>query len=311
MSRSERWGLVLVLVALGAGWGLTQPMAKIAVTGGHGHFGIVFWQLLLGAIALGAVNAARGKGLPRGPRHLRLYLIIAVIGTVLPNSASYQAAGHLPSGVISILISLVPMFAFPIALALGIDRFSGLRFAGLLAGLAGVVLIVAPRASLPDPAMILWVPLALVAPFFYAVEGNFVARNGTEGLDAIQTLLGACVVGAVLALPLALGSGQWIDPRPPWALRDLAVVGIALVHAVVYVGYVWLVGRAGSVFAAQVAYLVTLWGVLWAKLLLGEVYSGWIWAALALMLAGLFLVQPRPRAMLARIAPVPDTAPRR
>jgi hypothetical protein len=41
---------------------------------------------------------------------------------------------------------------------------------------------------------------------------------------------------------------------------------------------------------------VTGFGVFWAMLLLGESYSGWIWAALALMLMGLFLVQPRPRA---------------
>jgi hypothetical protein len=28
----------------------------------------------------------------------------------------------------------------------------------------------------------------------------------------------------------------------------------------------------------------------------GETYSGWVWAAVALMFAGLFLVQPRPTA---------------
>ena len=311
MSTAERLGLVLVLVLLGAGWGITQPLAKIAVTAGYSHFGIVFWQLAIGAVALGALCLARGRRLPLGPRHLKLYVIIALIGTILPNSASYQAAGHLPAGVISILISLVPMFAFPIALALGIDRFSGLRLAGLAAGLLGVVLIVAPEASLPDPAMILWVPMALVAPFFYGLEGNYVAKWGTEGLDPIQTLFGASLIGCAIALPLAVGSGQWIDPRPPWGLRDLAVAGIALVHACVYAGYVWMVGRAGAVFAAQVSYLVTLWGILWARLILGESYSGWVWGALALMMAGLFLVQPRPRgAGLAPVLPVKQTGRR-
>jgi drug/metabolite transporter (DMT)-like permease len=43
---------------------------------------------------------------------------------------------------------------------------------------------------------------------------------------------------------------------------------------VVYAGYVWLVGRAGAVFAAQVAYLVTLFGVFWAMLILGETLFG-------------------------------------
>ena len=34
--------------------------------------------------------------------------------------------------------------------------------------------------------------------------------------------------------------------------------------------------------------------ILWSILLLAEVYSGWVWLALAMMLAGLGLIQPRP-----------------
>jgi drug/metabolite transporter (DMT)-like permease len=57
-----------------------------------------------------------------------------------------------------------------------------------------------------------------------------------------------------------------------------------------------MVGRAGAVFAAQVSYLVTAFGIFWAWVIFGETYSGWVWAAVALMFAGLFLVQPRPTA---------------
>ena len=106
------------------------------------------------------------------------------------------------------------------------------------------------------------------------------------------------MVGAVIALPLALVSGQWIDPRPPYGAPDWALIGSSVIHALVYSGYVWMVDRAGSVFAAQVSYLVTGFGVIWAMLLLAERYSGWVWAAMALMFAGLFLVQPRQRAAL-------------
>ena len=106
-----------------------------------------------------------------------------------------------------------------------------------------------------------------------------------------------------MALPLALTSGQFIDPRPPWGVPDLAVAASGLIHAVVYSGYVWIVGRAGAVFAAQVSYLVTGFGVVWAMALLGESYSGWVWLAMAMMFAGLFLVQPRPRTAIA-VGPV-------
>ena len=128
------------------------------------------------------------------------------------------------------------------------------------------------------------------------------ARFGTAGLDPVQVLLGACIVGAAMALPLAMMTGQWISPLPPWGAPDLAIVGSSMAHALAYAGYVWMVGRAGAVFAAQVSYLVTAFGILWAWVLLGETYSGWVWAAVALMFAGLFLVQPRPAAQAAQAA---------
>ncbi|MFT4620366.1 MAG: drug/metabolite transporter (DMT)-like permease [Sulfitobacter sp.] len=290
---NPRWGLVLLLVVLGAGWGITQPLAKIAVSTGYRAPGLVFWQFGVGVIVLGAIVLAQGKRLPLGRAQLGLYVLIAFIGTLLPNSASYEAIRHLPSGLISILLSTVPMLAFPIALALGVDRFSFLRLAGLAFGLLGVILIVAPEASLPERAMLAFIPLALVAPLFYAVEGNLLAKIGMRGLDPVQLLLGASVVGAVVAAPIALATGTFISPLPPYGAPDFALVASGVVHGFVYSTYFWLVARAGPVFAVQVSYLVTGFGVFWAKLILDESYSIWIWAAMALMLVGVFLVQPR------------------
>ncbi len=291
-----------LLVLLGAGWGITQPMAKIAVSEGYRHIGIVFWQLVLSGAILGALCAAGRLRLRTDRPALRLYLVIALIGTLLPNGASYEAARHLPAGWLSITLSMVPLFAFPIALAWGLDRFRWPRFLGLLLGLAGVVFLAMPvQAWLTGDAelgavtlaMATWLPLALVAPALYALEGNVVARWGTLGMNPVQLLFGASVVGAALALPLTLASGTWIDPRPPWGAPDAAIVVASVVHAVVYAGYVWMVGRAGSVFAAQVSYLVTGFGVVWAMILLGENYGAGFWIAMALLFSGLFLVQPR------------------
>ena len=292
---ASRQSLLLILLAMGAGWGLTQPLAKIAVSGGHGAMGLVFWQLVIGAVLLSLINALRRRRLVISGPALRLYAFVAVAGTVLPNYTSYTAAFHLPSGVMSIVISAVPMFAFPIALALGTDRFSVRRLLGLSLGLAGVALIALPEASLPDAGMVAFLPLALVAPLCYAVEGNVVDRWGTLGLDGIEVLQGASIVGALIALPLALGLGHWVSPVPPWGSAEWALVASSVIHALTYATYVWMVGRAGAVFAAQVSTLVTGFGVVWAIVLLGEVYSLWVWAAMGLMVLGLLLVQPRER----------------
>lgn len=285
--------LTVILVVMGAGWGLTQPLTKIAVGGGHGAMGLVFWQLVIGALLLTAINLIRGVGLPMGRGPIGLYVFIALSGTVIPNWGSFTAAYHLPSGVMSIVISAVPMFAFPIALALGADRFSMLRLIGLILGLTGVALIALPESSLPERAMVAFLPLALLAPLCYAIEGNVVGKWGTGGVAPVQVLQGASIVGALIALPLALGMGQMVDPRIVWTASEWAFLASASIHALVYCTYVWMVGRAGAVFAAQVAYLVTGFGIVWAMLLLGERYSIFVWAALGCMALGLTLVQPR------------------
>lgn len=286
-------GFVAVLLLLGAGWGLSIPLIKVTVSAGYLHFGLVFWQLAIGAAILGIFLALRGQLVRPTLPHLVVYLVIAVLGTIIPNSASYQAVAHLPAGIMSITIAAVPMFAFPIALALGIDRFQGIRFLGLALGMAGVVVLAAPGLTLPGAGLTFWLLMALVGPFCYGIEGNAVARWGTAGLDPVQVLFGASATGALVMAPVAWGTGHWIDPRAPWGGPEFAFLASAIIHACVYSGYVWLVKNAGSVFAAQVSYGVTLFGVVWAMLLLGERYQGGVWVALVLMMVGMFFVQPR------------------
>lgn len=291
---NPRYVPFVILALLGAGWGLSQPLAKIVVSGGYQPIGMIFWQSVIGVLAMAIVTIIRGKRLPLGWPQVRLYLIIAFVGTLIPNFTSYESARHLPSGVISILISTMPIFAFPLALAFGVDRFSWMRLSGLVLGLIGVFLLIGPDA-LPDAAMAAFIPLAIVAPLFYALEGNIVAKWGTYDCDPIQVLLGASIIGVVVTAPLTLISGQWIDPRLPWDTVDWVLLLMAVIHVFAYSGYVWLVGQTGSIFAAQVSYLVTAFGVVWAMLILSESYSNWIWAALGLIFFGMFLVQPRAR----------------
>ncbi|MHA6267411.1 DMT family transporter [uncultured Aliiroseovarius sp.] len=285
-------GLIGFLALLGAGWGLTGVLAKPIIEAGHHPFGVIFWQMAICVVVLGVLTRVRGKGLPIGWTHLPLYLFIALGGTLLPNTASYFAIAHLPAGIMAIIIAAVPMFAFPIALALGSERFELSRFLGLLAGMSGVALLAGPQAALPVGSAV-WVLIALIAPLLYALEGNVVARFGTAGLDPIQTLLGASAIGVVLSAGLAQAAGGWVSPFGDWSPAKSLIVLSSVIHAFVYSGYVWLVGRAGASFAAQVSYLVTGSGVVWAMVLLGESYTGWVWGALGAMFLGLFLVQPR------------------
>ena len=286
----------LVLVLMGAAWGAVFPLAKVAVSTGYKPFGILVWQMLIGLLMAGILTVLRGRRPTLARRYFALFLGIALLGTVVPNWFSYTAASELPAGVISVIIALVPLFAMPVALMLGFEKLSVIRLFGTLCGAVAVVLLIGPDTSLPEGTKVIYVLVAAVAPFLYGCEGNFLTWYGARGLDALQILFGASMIGLVLAVPLALGSGQFISPLHPWNAADWAILWSSIINWSAYAGYVWLIGKAGPVFSAQVAYLVTLFGVLISALFLGETYSWFVWMAMALMLLGIFLVQPRDKA---------------
>lgn len=273
-------------------WGSTIPLTKISVSTGHQPIGLIFWQLLFSVIILGAILLIRGYRIGWQRRHLVYYLVIGLIGTLIPNSFSFLAAAQLPAGIMAVAIATVPMFALVIALLLGNERFVPVRIAGIALGVAAMIFIALPESSLPRPEQAPWLLVALVAPFCYGVEGNYIAMRAPREINAIAALWGASLIGVLIAGPLAWVSGYWVDLTQPWGRAEWALLGASTGHAFAYAGYMWLVGLAGVVFSSQIAYVVTGWAVVSSMLFLGENYSIWVWLAIAMMFIGLLLVQP-------------------
>ena len=285
-----------ILATIGIGWGSTQPLGKMAASTGHQPFGLIFWQLVVCVAVLGVLTFARGKRLPFARKALEFYVVVAFLGTLIPNYTFYLSVARLPAGIMSIIIATIPLMAFPIAMALGMDRFSPRRLIGILLGLSGVLLIALPEASLPERAMVAFLPLAMIGPLFYALENTYVAARGTGEMDAIQAMLGSSLAGLIFCVPIMLALGHWFAMPLPPGRAEWALIGSSALHALLYASFVWLAAHAGSVFASQSAYFTTASGLVWAMVLLGERFSPWVFAAAALMLCGLVLVRPRERA---------------
>jgi drug/metabolite transporter (DMT)-like permease len=283
----------VAMLVIGGFWGSTIPLSKTATSTGHLPLGLIFWQFVAGIVLLGAYLFVRGWRPALSVEKVRFYIIVALIGTILPNGASFLAYPHLPAGVMAIAIATVPMFTFVIALLVRLERFALSRFLGLVVGFAAMVMIAAPETSLPDPALSVFVLVALIAPLCYGMEANYIAVRTPAGTDPVSTLFMASCFGFLIVTPLMLATGQWIDLSGGLGAPEQAMFAAAVVHAVTYVGYIWLVRFGGPVFSVQVAYAVTLSGLFLSIIFLGEGYSVWIWGALVLVIIGLVLVQPK------------------
>ncbi|MEM7710383.1 MAG: DMT family transporter [Pseudomonadota bacterium] len=285
----------LCLLTFGAGWGLMQPLNKIAVGAGFAPWGIMAWQGLVTLAVAGALCAMRGIGLPRGRAQWVVAAQVAFLGTLMPHWATYTAVGVLPAGLMAILLATVPILALPLGAVLGQERVTGRRLLGLGLGLGAVAVIAGFRDGIAPGAG--WaVAIALLAPSCYALNSTLLVRRGMAGLDPLQAFAGAACLFLPISVVVALATGQatWLF-GPGQGIGSLAVLTIAVGHTLLYSGFLRLVTRAGSVFASQTAYLVTGFGVLWSVLLLGERYPAAVLAAGVMMVAGMAMVRPAER----------------
>ncbi len=283
------------LLFMGVVWGATFSLAKIATEGGAHPLGLTLWQGLLGGALLLLVCLARRQVPAMSRRHARFYVVCALLGTVLPGTLFFHAAPHVPAGVLAITVATVPILTYAMTLALKVDALSPGRILGLVLGLGAVVLIVAPEAALPGREAVPWVLIALLASACYAGENLYVALKRPAGSDSLAIVAGMLVMAALMLAPVVAATGSFVPLAPPWGAVEWSVIGMTLANAVAYTIFVQVIQSAGPVFAAQTAYPVTLAGVFWGMAIFGEQHSLWIWAALAVMLAGLALVTPRAR----------------
>lgn len=282
--------LWLALGLIGATWGATQLLSKLVMQHGQHPLGVALASALIGALLSTGIVLARGGGLPLSRRHLAFYAVCGLTGTALPHSLSYTAMRELPVGIVSIVISMVPIQTFLAALMLRIERPEPRRVLGLVCGAAAVLLLVVPEASLPDPEDSAWIVLPVLVGVSYTAEGLFIGRWQPGDAGPMKTLCGLSWAASLMLAPVVAASGTWIEAGAG-GLLPLGLMAVLNVGA--YAGFVWLIGRSGPVFASQVGYVVTLAGVLLGMAVLGERHSAWVWLSLVLMLSGLALVRPR------------------
>lgn len=281
------------LILLGIIWGLVAPLSRMA-SGLDAHpFGMAFWVSLLSGLCCIGWSVAKGT-MPR-PREIpwRYFIAYALLGAVVSESLLFFVAGKIEASIISIIVVLEGFLAFAFAAFMRIEQPSLSRFAGLLLGLLGVLVILYDKFTGASSSALLWTVVALSIPACYAAEGIMLAARRPEGIATITTVGIMQLVAAVILLPIALATGQMIYPAATPGAMELTIILIAAASLSANVLFLHLITGLGSVFAGQAAYFTTMAGIGWSVVLLGESLNGWIWAALGLTAAGLFLVGPK------------------
>lgn len=291
---------LLMLLALGALWGSITAMAKVITMAGVPALGYAFWQTSGAAVILLAVCLARGRPPPISKAHLRHYVVVGALGSAIPTTNLFYALSNLPTGIVALVITTVPLFTYLLSLAARLEGFDWRRAMGIGLGFAGALLVLLPAGSLPRPDMIPFVILAFLSPFFYSLNSVYAMKFHPPQMDSMHVATGMMMTSSLMLLPASLATDTFHPLWRSFALAD----GLILVHmvlaALTFHMYFVLLRRAGPVYFSQVALIVTLVAVGWGVVLFDERHSLWIWAALALVFAGVAMVNLRHKFQAAR-----------
>ena len=279
------WRTPLELIVLGAIWGGSFLFMRVAAAD-FGPVPLVETRLVLGGLVLTPfLWRARAHFTPG----LWLRIAgIAAINSVIPFVLFAWGAERAPAGIGAITNAMTVMFTVLVAFFFFGEQVGARRLIGLTAGFVGVAVLASGKTA----GASVW-PAALAgtaASVMYGFGINLVRRYLT-GYPAAAVAAANLIAGSVLLAPLALYT--WPAAAIPAASWLSALLLGVLCTGAAFVFYYRLIARIGAPRASTVTYLIPLFGVVWAWLLLGEPLTLSMALAGVLILSGVALSQQR------------------
>ena len=279
-----------MLFVLGLSFAVVLVLNRVATEGGVPFIPYVFWQSLGGCVILLILALTLSGVPPLSWEHIRVYMVTGSLNLTIPYLIFAFVAAKVPTGILGLGLSLVPVTIYMLALIFRLDSFRAIRFLGILLGFAGILFVLLPETSLPTPDMVGWVALGFVAPLCYALNAVCVAMLRPPEGDSVQLASGLMFTGSVSMLVLMAVTGEWWAFEGSFGDGHWATLVAMANNALSFYLIFELIKRAGPVFFSMVNYVATLTGLGLGIWVFSDAHSIWIWAALVLIGASLVLV---------------------
>lgn len=288
---AREWAMLIALSVL---WGGSFFFVGVAVREVP-PLSLVLCRVGIAALALWAVLAVTGARMPGVPGLWAAFLGMGLLNNALPFALIVWGQQHIASGLAAILNATTPLFTVLVAHLLTADeRLTPAKAAGVAMGLLGVAVMLGTELlgglSLGAAAQL----ACLAAAMSYALAGVFGRRFRRMGVPPLASAAGQVTASSLILLPLALVVDQpWALPVPGAASWG-AMVGLGLLStALAYVLYFRILAVAGATNLALVTFLVPVSAILLGALVLGERLEARHFGGMALIGAGLALIDGR------------------
>ena len=267
-------------------WSSAFTSARILVTNGP-PLSISCLRFFIAGVVTIALAKAMGQSWHLTREQWKLTVLFGVCQNALYLGLNFVAMQTVEASLAAIIASSLPLMVAFAGWAIWRDKVSPLGMAGLIAGIAGVVLIMGTRLSAGvDPLGVALCSIGALALTFatLAVRGALSGGNLTM-VVGLQMLVGSLA----LAGPAVAFETWEVNWTPQVIAAFLYTVFVPGILATLL--WFWLVNRIGTVRASTFHFLNPFLGVAVAALLLGEALGPLDVLGVAIITLGILAVQ--------------------
>lgn len=292
---ASKYSALFQFLGMGLIWGASFLFMKVALDGVS--FSQIAWSReILGALTLGVVMMVGKHRLPRERILYFHFIVIAMTNCVIPHLLFAWAEQHVSSGLAGIYNSITPIAtAILAAVVFHVERLNRGQFIGVLIGIFGVLIIVAPW-QFTQLSGDLWGQLAcILAAVSYGVAigytRKYVSHRDISGTSVAFMSIGMAAVIMLAFTPfLAIGPVDLTFP----VVASLVLLG-AFGTGIAYIWNIAVLRAWGPTNLSTVTYLIPVIAVVLGFLVLGETLSWHEPVGAAFVLIGILFTQQRIR----------------
>ena len=193
----------------------------------------------------------------------------------------------------ALILATMPLQTLLLAAAMGRERLSAVKLAGVVLGAAGVAVALGEQAGAIHPEAwkgdLMLAAAALICSVYNVCAPPYLRRYGTLSVTVFGMICGTAAFGVLLFASGSFVAIPAIDARSWWAIAFLAVFG----GAGTFLLWLWALERIPPTSVAITVTLNPLAAALLGALVLGEPADPQLIAGMALVIVSILVVNRR------------------
>lgn len=282
------WQIILAFAVLYIVWGSTYIAIKFAI-----HtippFMMGGVRFVIAGLIVFVVGLALGHK-PPSPIHWRSAAIVGFLLLALGNGGVLIATHHIPSGVVSLMVAMTPVYMSLFA-DLGKKLPGRSTIIGLILGTLGVACLIGPDGFKGEISLVGLVAVSIASLSWSA--GSIYSRNAPLSPNTTMSIASQMLAGglAMALISICIGEHEQFDPSAISAKSLWATIYLILFGSLAgYSAYFWLLKNVSPSKVATYAYVNPIVAVFLGWLLAGEPVTPNIFIAGTIIVAAVWFI---------------------